>query len=107
MRSTIAIALAIAFGAGIAARPQDQVKKAEPPFAVEFEKLKAALSNIDEDAENARKGFANAKTEQEKEVFQEKAAASLISHQAALSSKALELVLPHAQDPAAVEVLTW
>lgn len=90
-------------GAQTATAP-DQAGKAAPPFAAEFAELKAAAEKLVQDAE---RGYTDAKTEEEKEAFMEKATVRFNREGTPLAEKALALILPHAPDPAAVEVLTW
>jgi AhpC/TSA family len=84
-----------------------QQKKAEPAFAAEFEKLKAALDKVYKIYDDAEKGFKEAKTEEEKQALREKIAETVHRQGAPLVEKALDLVTPHAKDPGAVDVLVW
>jgi hypothetical protein len=103
---TLKIAMAILLMAGSpqAAEGPETATKTDPPFAAEFAKIKAAADKLMQEAE---KGYTNAKTEEEKEALMEKEFARFNREGTPLAEKALALVLPPVQDPAAVEVLTW
>jgi len=81
-----------------------QEKKSDPPFAAQFEKLKAAMDRVFDDSE---KGYSDAKTGEEKEAFVEKMMETINRQSTPLLEKALELVTPRVKDPAAVEILVW
>jgi hypothetical protein len=100
----IAMGVLLMAGSPQAAKGPEHAAKAEPPFAAEFAKLKAATEKL---AQDASKGITDAKTEEEKEALMQKAFERFNREGAPLAQKALTLVLPHVQVPAAVEVLTW
>ena len=76
----------------------------EPPFTAEFAKIKADMDKL---SQESNKGYADAKTEEEREALQEKVYEANRRQGGPLVEKALTLVTPHAKDPAAVEVLVW
>jgi AhpC/TSA family len=81
-----------------------QQPKTDPPFAADFAKLKAAVSKLYDDLEE---GFKDAKTEEAKEAYRDKAGKELYQQTGIYADKAFELVKPHVKEPAAVEVLVW
>jgi hypothetical protein len=101
---TLNIATAMLLMACQDAKGPDQAGKADPPFLAEFAKIKAATEKLMQDVE---KGYTDAKTEKEKEAFVQKATETFDREGTPFASKALALVKPHAQDPAAIEILTW
>jgi len=100
MRYTPMITLVVALGAACSYAAKGQQEKTELPFAAEFEKLKAAVDKLEE---SHAKRLGELKTEDQKAALFE----VHIREATPLAEKALALVVGNAQDPAAVEVLTW
>lgn len=101
---TIAMAMLLMAGSPQAAKGPEPAAKADPPFLAEFAKIKAATEKLMQDVE---KGHTDAKTEEQKEAFVQKATETFNREGTPLAEKALALVRPHVQDPAAVDVLSW
>jgi len=90
-----------------ASRPEAKAKtpkNTEPLFAAEFAKIKVAMNTL---VQYTNKGDADARTEDENEALIEKALEIFDRDGTPLAEKALALVGPHVQDPAAVDVLVW
>jgi hypothetical protein len=97
----ITMAMLLMVDGAQASKGPDHTGKPDPPFAAEFAKLKSAAEKLTRDVE---KGYTDAKTEEENK---EKATVAFNRDGTPLADKALALIAPHVQDPAAAEVLTW
>lgn len=99
LNATLAFALA-----AIIHDPPPDDNQGDAPFAAEFAKIKADMDKLNQER---NKGYAEAKTEEEKEARQEKIYEAYRRDGGPLVEKALALATAHARDPAAVEVLIW